>query len=307
MSHDEITRRLYAALNSHGVKSAIAAADRAGELREAIEKDRDASKTDGGLYQQCATYFDGMFTQEIPTWARSIIVVAVPVPILEVWFTLNHKKQSTIIPPTYDHSSIDTVAGVVEGELKAGGYRCIRAALPLKLLAVRSGLARYGKNNIAYVEGMGSFVRINAFYSDLPCIGDEWREPQVLEECSRCRACTDKCPTGAIDPERFQLRAERCLTFYNEFPEPFPAWIQESWHHCLIGCMRCQQYCPVNKDVKSRIDRLAEFTEPETAVILSGNAAGQMREKLAAKFGTTDLLDDPVVLARNLKSVLSLA
>ena len=36
----------------------------------------------------------------------------------------------------------------------------------MKLAAVRSGLAQYGRNNICYVEGMGSFFSFHAYLTD---------------------------------------------------------------------------------------------------------------------------------------------
>jgi epoxyqueuosine reductase len=36
--------------------------------------------------------------------------------------------------------------------------------LPLKSLAVRSGLAAYGRNNVCYVPGMGSFLELVGLY-----------------------------------------------------------------------------------------------------------------------------------------------
>ena len=56
------------------------------------------------------------------------------------------------------------------------GYRIATPILPLKLLAVHGGIAEYGRNNITYVSGMGSFMRLTAVYSDMPCETDHWRE-----------------------------------------------------------------------------------------------------------------------------------
>jgi epoxyqueuosine reductase len=245
-----------------------------------------------------------MLAQDV-SWARSIIVVAIPRPVLEVVFTVDGKKRSTVIPPPYEYGIDGLVTAAIESELTPRGHRILWAMLPVKLLAVCSGLARYGKNNIAYVEGMGSFLRFNAFYSDLPPVSDTWQEPQVLDECTNCSACIKNCPTGAIDPDRFQLRVERCLTYHNESSEPFPSWIQESWHHCLVGCLKCQRYCPVNKTVRSWTERSAEFTDTETTLLLSGAAKGELPPGLIAKFGITDLLDDPGALTRNLRAVLT--
>ena len=117
-------------------------------------------------------------------------------------------------------------------------------------LAVRSGLAAYGRNNVTYVTGLGSFHRLSAFYSDMPCDGDEWHELRLLDRCVKCRLCHRLCPTGAIARDRFLLHAERCIVFHNEKPwtVPFPAWLDPAWHNCLVGCLLCQAKCPENRD-----------------------------------------------------------
>jgi epoxyqueuosine reductase len=76
------------------------------------------------------------------------------------------------------------------------------AKLPLKLLAAHSGLAVYGRNNIAYVSGMGGFLGLTAVYSDLPCEQDSWQEPQLMkrgETCnSLCKKLVQKVPFQEI-------------------------------------------------------------------------------------------------------------
>lgn len=62
------------------------------------------------------------------------------------------------------------------------------APLPQKLLAARSGLARYGKNNIAYVPKFGSHHILVSYYSSLPCVEETWTEPLMLDACRRCTA-----------------------------------------------------------------------------------------------------------------------
>ena len=67
---------------------------------------------------------------------------------------------------------------------------------PLKTLAACAGLARYGRNNIAYVPGLGSYLMLAACcLSDAPPPDDApWGEPQELERCERCSACLRACP-----------------------------------------------------------------------------------------------------------------
>ena len=115
---------------------------------------------------------------------------------------------------------------------------------------------------------MGSFIQLVAFFSDLPCPEDTWREPVMLERCQKCKACVNNCPTGAIPTDRFLLHAERCLVFFNERPPeyPFPEWVAPSAHNSLIGCMTCQQVCPENKVFLDQFADEVAFSHEETCL-----------------------------------------
>jgi epoxyqueuosine reductase len=209
------------------------------------------------------------------------------------------------VPPTYlhwrgtDQQAEDALAEILELE----GHRVARAMLPKKLLAVRSGLAAYGKNNITYVPGMGSFHRLVVFYSDLPCQQDDWREPKMMERCEKCIACLRHCPTGAITSERFLLHAERCITFHNEKPSdvPFPEWLDASGHNCLVGCLHCQNICPENRDFLAWVGEGAEFSSEETSLLVEGIPLDQLPAAMVEKLEQSDLIDLLDVLPRNLK------
>jgi epoxyqueuosine reductase len=187
------------------------------------------------------------------------------------------------------------------------GYRIAQASVPKKLLAVRSGLAEYGKNNITYVPGMGSFYSLAALYSDLPAIDDDWREPRIMESCQTCSACQRHCPSGAIAPERFLLHAERCITFHNEKPAgtPFPAWMGAAWHNCLVGCMHCQRVCPENRQVWAWVKEGSGFSQQETAWFLEGVPYDQLPRATAEKLERLDMEGFVDLLPRNLKALLS--
>jgi epoxyqueuosine reductase len=173
-------------------------------------------------------------------------------------------------------------------------------------LAARSGLGAYGRNNVCYVEGLGSFHRPVALISDLPCPEDTWQEARMMERCQTCQACIRACPTGAITAERFLLHAERCLTFRNEKPGsvPFPAWVDPAWHNCLVGCMICQRVCPENKEVLGWIEEGAEFSQEETALLLEGVPSDQLPDALTEKLAQWDLVDLLDILPRNLGAFL---
>ena len=125
--------------------------------------------------------------------------------------------------------------------------------------------------------------------------------------CDQCKACLHSCPTGAIDPDRFLLHTERCLTLHNEEPQhvPFPQWVDPSWHNCLVGCLECQRVCPENGEVKDWIVGDEVFSEEETALLLDGVAIDELPSATAAKVIRLDLTDLLEFLPRNLSALLS--
>jgi epoxyqueuosine reductase len=140
--------------------------------------------------------------------------------------------------------------------------------------------------------------------SDLPCEDDPWREPQALERCAACVGCLRHCPTGAIADDRFLLRAERCLTYHNEAADEFPNWIDPSWHHCLIGCMRCQSVCPENAAVRDWCEDRATFSEQETALLVQCAPLERLPAETAAKLRSLEINEDYVPLCRNLSMLV---
>ena len=215
------------------------------------------------------------------------------------------ESKETIIPSTYNHDVDSELMGIVSAFLKPYDLRVCEALLPEKLLAVRSGLACYGRNNVAYVDGLGSYVRLRAFFSDLPCPEDSWREPAMMEACVNCSACRKRCPTGTIVSDRVLIHAEKCLTFFNEGLHQFPEWIDPSWHHCLIGCLRCQDVCPVNQEFVGWIDEGEVFSEEEATLILRGASKTDLPEEMVEKLGRLYMLRDFDLLRRNLSVLMS--
>jgi epoxyqueuosine reductase len=295
-----ITKKPRLAMETKGFRMAITNIKHLADLRREI----------GSLYKQ--GLLDEVFYREnlenfefkAPSDIASIIITAAPQPRQRVNFQYQGKYHHFTIPPTYSLDSDKVIEKIVSRHLEPEGYRIWPAVLPLKLLSVRSGLARYGKNNITYIEGMGSFYRLKAFLSDIPPTEDNWLEPQSLKQCQTCNACIKKCPTGAITPERFLIRAEKCLTFHNERANEFPAWIEPSWHNSLIGCMVCQSVCPVNKEVIGWSTESETFTQQETESLLQATSRKQLPLSVAKKLKRLYLLEDWELVPRNLKVLL---
>jgi epoxyqueuosine reductase len=165
-------------------------------------------------------------------------------------------------------------------------------------------MAKYGKNNIAYVEDLGSFVRLRAFLSDMPAGSIDWLEPRVMKECDSCKACLKVCPTRAIVSDRFLIHAERCITFLNEWPGEFPEWVDPAWHNSLVGCMKCQLVCPVNKRFVSWVKEGEGFTEAETELVLNGVPLDHIPPDTVDKLNRCYMLEYLDVMPRNLRALM---
>lgn len=239
----------------------------------------------------------------------AVVVVAKPAPAHAVRFWLPGRAVEALIPPTYVRYR--ATFEDVRRELASSGLpgaRVDHLDWPIKPIAARLGLVRYGRNNVTYVPGLGSYAQLCAFLTDaaLPSAGGVPASPALLDECAGCSACVSACPTGAIDEERVLLRGERCVTHLNENPGPWPAWLPESAHNCLLGCLLCQQACPANGPLEVVATGL-EFSEEETRALLGegpkpgGHAETGIRFKLA-------WLGQPYsepVLGRNLRALLT--
>lgn len=298
---------LLSQLNERGYQGRVVSIDRLADLEAAIEEPRGQGLLDAELVQTYMAEFEYRPPEALPE-ARSIIVVAVPQPQVRVTFTWAGEQLRFMIPPIYPERETDVLVRTLLREiLEPAGYRVAEASLPRKMLAVRSGLATYGRNNVTYVPGMGSFHGLAVAYTDAPVAENNWQEPQMMERCQSCRACQRHCPAGAISAERFQLHAERCITFHNEKPSdvPFPAWIDPAWHNCIVGCLRCQWVCPENRDVRLWVEDGVTFSQEETELLLKDvpreDIPGQMLEKMQRVH--LDLWTD--ILPRNLGVLLA--
>ena len=292
-------------LESVGYKARSVSFEHLAELKDEIERVHSQGLLADGVYRD----YNYAFSFEVPEalrQARSIIVVAAPSPALQVTFMLDGRAFQAIVPPTYKDDTDQQVHDCITEVLTPQGYQLAAAAVPKKLLASRSGLAKYGKNNITYIGGMGSYHRLAAFFTDAPVSEDHWGEPQMLYECRTCSACVLMCPSRAITPDRFLLHAEKCITYHNESDKPFPEWIDPSWHNCLIGCLRCQNVCPGNPPSVRRTVDAATFSEEETNLILKGVAEQSLAPETVEKLKQAGLFPDCKLLARNLNALLNI-
>ncbi len=241
--------------------------------------------------------------------ARSLVVMSVPLANAVITFQGSGRRQRVWVPSGYadDGRGLDDFRGMLYAAGIVGNDDDLpRARLPLKQLAVRSGLAAYGRNNITYVDGYGSFHQLLAFYCRRP-LEDHWGALRMLPECKGCSVCLRECPTGAIRSQDFVIDPARCLTLYNELPAPMPDWVPATAHNALVGCLKCQLRCPANEEVKARTVDLGEVPEAETAALLSGRLDEPLAQALQKRLSRISGSEDLAYIARNLKLVLGAA
>jgi epoxyqueuosine reductase len=247
-----------------------------------------ARRAEGGLnpYQEKVLDNYGLELPDAGFCIQSILLVAYPGKLFRLNFRRGGISVSAWLPPTYsDFPGVETAAEkLVSGPLADAGFRGRYAErLPYKLLAALSGFGRYGRNNICYVEGLGSFHTLVPFYTDVPCADVRAPEALALPACDTCTLCRDACPTGAIRADRFLIDCERCLTWFNERKDgEFPAWIPAAAHNSLVGCAACQLCCPYNEMVFGTVS-VVDFSEQETSCLMDGMMPEDCPESLRRK------------------------
>jgi epoxyqueuosine reductase len=305
---NEIIQNLQEHLSNAGFKSTLVSVHHLRELKKDTGTLLKQKTLNLDFYNEISSRYHLQWNYEIPSGfndAKSVLIVAARQPKIDVSFQLLDKAVHATIPPTYLHDIDKEIFNGSSLYLNDHGFKIDNALLPEKHIAVHSGLARYGRNNIAYIDGWGSHFTVRTFFTDIPCPSDNWQELKMMDRCQRCSACIKKCPTQAIHEDPFLISGERCITFFNEKPGDFPEWIDPKWHNCLIGCMIYQDICPENKEQKNRTARGEEFSVEETHLILDGVSQDKLPDPVIEKLKKIYLFDEYHLLQRNLEVLIN--
>lgn len=245
----------------------------------------------------------------------SILTIALYQPIGKIYFELGDRTLTTLLPPMYlynvdpnnvnSNRHIKQLNRTLKSLLAKYGHTIDPINLPTKICASSSGLGTYGRNNLCYIDG-SSFYWMTTYITDIPVTLDEINlsDFQLMPECENCQNCLNNCPTQALNKESSTLEVYKCLTFHNESIDDFPKWLLPKWHNSLIGCMRCQMVCPINRSSITNTIELVTFNQKETELILDKTPIRLLPDNLKFKIKTINFFEDYKLLERNLKILI---
>lgn len=128
-------------------------------------------------------------------------------------------------------------------------------------LAYRAGLGWFGKNSMLISRKEGSYFIIGSILLSEKL--DITPNNLELDHCGKCSACSDSCPTLAIDPINRTIISEKCISTFTieTFKEsPAPHGFDKSRGE-IFGCDICQDVCPWNKKPLARVISRLELKE----------------------------------------------
>ena len=298
----ELINELKALAEKKGDKLEIVANDRIYTMRDELDKFRNKTELNGFQHFIFDKLYNYDFGKNNKMTRRSVIIIAIPFHAAYANITFNRNGREYKVYGLVSAPISRTGKYITDAVRKAGHEIKYDGFLPLKRLAVQSGLAEYGKNNITYVKGFGSYLSYTAYTTDIPCEKDNWRSVTVSPVCKDCDICLNNCPTGAIMKDRFLLNNKKCLTAMNEDTRDFPLWLPDSAHHTPYGCLKCQIRCPLNAESCQVID--VSFSEEETERLLDGKPYNDAPEELKRKINILRL-DSWASIPRNMRALFN--
>lgn len=168
--------------------------------------------------------------------------------------------------------------------LSEHGYTGLQVStgIPVKIMAARSGLGRYGKNAIIQAPSMGNWLGLGLIITDAPLEADS----PLDGDCGECSLCQEACPTGALS-EPYKCNIERCLTLHTLYNKgTIPYEIREKTGTRIAHCNACIDACPKNRklSVQTGYSNPEDLVYPEIAPLVNMTA-----EHFQEKFGDTFL------------------
>ncbi|UQZ89777.1 PBS lyase [Deltaproteobacteria bacterium Smac51] len=199
----------------------------------------------------------GARPRQIMPAARSILVLAFdyaqhsfPASLLTLLGRVYQARCYTPLPDSLNGVRLQAMIDFLRG---AGLNVNDKIMIPARWAAAKAGIANFGRNTFAYVDGVGSFVILYTLALDQEL---EYDQPTLENKCpENCRACIKACPTNALY-EPFKMNPYKCLAFNAWKTQAgtagvrsafIPHEIREKMELHVHGCDICQEACPRNK------------------------------------------------------------
>jgi len=117
--------------------------------------------------------------------------------------------------------------------------------------AQQAGVGWYGKNTNILTRRYGSWVLLGELLLTVPLAYDA----PIPRDCGSCDLCLRACPTAALSPDDpYRLRANQCISYLTiELRGSIPRDLRAAMGDNIFGCDICQDVCPHNANVASRL------------------------------------------------------
>lgn len=296
-----MTNEFLKQLGSDDIKATIVPIDCLSRLKSDIVRFKESEELNG-FQNWIVNEGYVLDAPELPFEPKSILTIAVKHQLANVVF----HHQDKCVKDMYSSDPLGRLINFLSSLAPKDQYSLeFNYWLPNKRLAVCSGLAEYGRNNITYVDGWGNFFIIYSYLTDMPCDGEYlWRDVKNMDSCASCGACVQNCPTKAIRDDRFLIDNEICFTHIEESDIPFPDWFPKRAYQSVFGCFRCQEVCPKNADVLRDIDQTVCFSEEETALLMAATPRKDLPRDLQSKLELLGIDDWRLgILPKGLKAI----
>jgi epoxyqueuosine reductase len=284
------------------IASAEVDAENRGRMRASLARGDLATWSYDDAYAGAATDPRTLLTD-----ARSVVCIAIPyaTPVSRerpgrgrvsayAWSRDYHRRMQ---------STLRTIAAAIERLPAAPRIRvvCDTAPLAERAFAARAGLGWIGKHTSLIVHGLGSAVFLGEIVTTLELEPD----PPLRTSCGACRACVDRCPTGALRGDR-TMDATRCISDLTQRRDAIPRALRPLVGAWVWGCDLCNDACPPSRIAGRAGDAsfapLGDDTAApalQTLLRLRGRAFARFRETAMGWRGATVLRRNAAVALGN--------
>ena len=152
-----------------------------------------------------------------------------------------------------------------------------------RYLALRGGLARGGRNQLLYRDGMGSYFFIGSLLVNLP-FETEDAEPRTADACESCDRCIRSCPGGALTQDgRFD--SQRCRSAITQKKGELAVWERSILEKdtLIFGCDICQRVCPMNQNLAP--SALPEFESRRITAVTEDDLRSLSSRQFQERYG----------------------